>query len=104
MQPITVNSIRGLDHVDRYKLESLITAGTHISGTAPITPGATSLAVTFAAPFASAPSVQISIARSTGAPLLQANVGTITVSGFSVDFSAPAPAGYSVEWVAGVPA
>lgn len=71
--------------------------------TTAITSGASSVAVTFAAPFASVPVVTCSMQSPSGGDAIFAWVrdGSVSTTGFTADLSAPVPAsGYKLSWQA----
>ncbi len=71
--------------------------------TASITSGATSVTVSFAAPFASTPVVTCSMQSPAGGDALFAWVrdGSVSTTGFIADISAPTPSSaYKISWIA----
>lgn len=81
----------------------ILSFGVIQSGRESIHDGLDTATVVFPAPFTSAPTVRVSVARPAGAPLIFANINSdsITATGFTADLSALAPdANYILMWEA----
>lgn len=78
-------------------------SGTVQTGNKAIGSGVDTISVTFATPFASAPSVIVSLSRPVGESIIDVNVdqASITTTGFTASLGSTTPdANYKINWIA----